>query len=56
MSDGVVILEAAKAREELWHVSEIRAKDATLAKEIQTLMKPPIWPGQVFVPVSEEAA
>jgi hypothetical protein len=54
--DGLVIVDAARAREELWHVGELRAEDHDHGGEIEALMKAPAWAGRVMVPKPSEAA
>ena len=52
--DGLVILDGEKARDELWYVDELRAEDEALGLELESLMKPPKWPGRVCIPISEQ--
>lgn len=47
---GLVILDAAVAREQMWHVGELRAEDDGHADELCRLMVPPKWRGKMMVP------
>jgi hypothetical protein len=55
-AEGLVILDAARARDELWPHSELRAEDETHGRELEALMVSPVWAGKVMVPRSSEAA
>ena len=49
-ADGVVVLNATAAREELWHVADLQAEDRDHARELHAMMRPPAWAGDVFFP------
>lgn len=55
-TEGLVILDAERARDELWHVGRIAGEDVEHGHELQRLMRPPRWPGEVLVPQSKGEA